>query len=143
MHGLVLESSEETQIQPDPLFLELPFLPPSPEPDDGEESDEEDFPDVDGWIARKMARGITDEATIIDVLRSATMNQDLADTVLENWDPSTSIPANVRGIWTAEDDKCLEATDGRDVERVITKHGEDFTNTRWEYLRMARERGLL
>ena len=143
MRSLVLASSEEIQDQLDPLFLELPFLPPSPEPDDGEESDEEDLPDVDGWIARQLARGITDEATIIDVLRSVTMNQDLADKVLENWDPSTSIPDNVRGIWTAEDDKGLEATDGRDVERVITKHGEDFTNTRWEYLRMARERGLL
>jgi len=91
----------------------------------------------------QLERGIADEATIVAVLRSTTMDQDLADKVLENWDPSTAIPDNVRGVWTAKDDKCLEATDGRDVERAITKHGEEFTNIRWEYLRMAREKGLL
>jgi len=139
VHIPVLESSDDG---PDPLFLELPYLPPSPEPDDSEESDE-DLPDVGGWIAMQLERGIADEATIVAVLRSTTMDQDLADKVLENWDPSTAIPDNVRGVWTAKDDKCLEATDGRDVERAITKHGEEFTNIRWEYLRMAREKGLL
>ncbi|KAJ5136592.1 hypothetical protein N7448_005146, partial [Penicillium atrosanguineum] len=57
----------------------------SPEPDDGEESEEEDLPDVDGWINMQLARGGVDEDTIIAVLRSATMDQGLADKVLENW----------------------------------------------------------
>lgn len=143
MHDPGHESSDDTQGQTDPNFLELPFLPPSPEPDDGEESDDEDLPNVDGWINKHLARGISDEETIIAVLRSATMDQTLADKVLENWDPNTAIPDNIPGVWTAEDDRCLEYGDARNIRRVSTKHGEELTNNRWEYLRIARERGLL
>ncbi|KAJ6127120.1 hypothetical protein N7523_002732 [Penicillium sp. IBT 18751x] len=137
------QSSGNSPDQTDPNFLELPFLPSSPEPDDSEESEEEDFPDVDGWINMHLARGRADEETIIAVLRSATMDQDLASKVLEDWGPGSAIPDNMPGVWTAEDDRCLEAGDARDVQRVMTKHGEKSLNTRWEYLRMARERGLL
>lgn len=142
IHESTHESSGTSQEHIDPNFLELPFLPSSPEPDDGEES-EEDLPDVDGWITMQLARGIADEETVIAVLCSATMDQGLADKVLENWGPGSTIPENMPGIWTTEDDRSLEAGDGREVQRVITKHGEESLNTRWEYLRVARERGLL
>lgn len=143
IHNPTHESSGNPLGQTDPNFLELPFLPSSPELDDDEESEEEDFPDVDGWINMQLARGKVDEETIIAVLRSATMDQGLADKVLEDWGPGSAIPDSMPGVWTAEDDRCLEAGDARDVQRVMTKHGEKLFNTRWEYLRMARERGLL
>ncbi|KAJ5125831.1 uncharacterized protein N7443_008875, partial [Penicillium atrosanguineum] len=143
MHNPMHESLGNSHGQTDPNFLDLPFLSSSPEPDDGEESEEEDLPDVDGWINMQLARGGVDEDTIIAVLRSATMDQGLADKVLENWGAGSAVPDSMPGVWTAEDDRCLEAGDARDVQRVMTKHGEKLLNTRWEYLRMARERGLL
>lgn len=124
------------------LFLELPYPPSSPEPDDGEESDESDLPDVDGWIDAQLARGKADESTIIAALHSASMDQELAGQALEHWDPTKGLPDDMPGIWSTEDDKCLEGEDARAIQRVLTKHGQDASNTRWEYLRMARERGV-
>jgi telomeric repeat-binding factor 2-interacting protein 1 len=49
----------------------------------------------------------------------------------------------MRGVWTEEDDRCLESQDARDVERVTKKHGDRLFQARWEYLEMARERGLV
>lgn len=137
------EPTNNTQDAVDPLFLEMPFLPSSPEPEDGEETDESELPDVDGWIDSQLARGNADESTIISVLRSANMDQELAERVLEQWDPQKGIPDDVPGIWTAEDDRCLEGQDARGIQRVLVKHGQEASNSRWEYLRMARERGML
>lgn len=135
--------TNNTQEAVDPLFLEMPFLPSSPEPEDGEETDESELPDVDAWIDSQLSQGNVDESTIISVLRSANMDQELADTVLRHWDPEKGIPDDLPGIWTAEDDRCLEGQDARGIQRVLMKHGQDASNSRWEYLRMARERGML
>lgn len=140
--GARAESANDDQDAVDPNFLELPFLPSSPEPDH-EELDEDEFPDVDAWIDSQLARGNADESTIISVLRSANMDQELAGEVLRYWDHEKGIPEDMPGIWTAEDDKCLEGQDARGVQRVLTKHGQDAVNSRWEYLRMALERGML
>lgn len=121
----------------------MPFLPSSPETDDGEETDESELPDVDGWIDSQLARGNADESTIISVLRSANMDQEIAEMVLKHWDPEKGIPDDLPGIWTTEDDRCLEGQDARGIQRVLMKHGQDASNSRWEYLRMARERGML
>lgn len=141
--GARAESTNGGQDAVDPIFLEMPFLPSSPEPDHGEELGEGEFPDVDAWIDSQLERGNVDEPTIISVLRSANMDQELAGEVLGHWDPEKGIPGDMPGIWTAEDDKCLEGQDARGIQRVLTKHGQDASNSRWEYLRMARERGML
>lgn len=137
------EPIDNTQSMVDPLFLEMPFLPSSPEPEEGEETDESELPDVDAWIESQLTRGNADELTIISVLRSANMDYELAGRVLEHWDPEKGIPDDLPGMWTAEDDRCLEGQDARGIQRVLTKHGQDASNSRWEYLRMARERGML
>lgn len=137
------ELIDSAQSTVDPLFLEMPFLPSSPEPEEGEDTDESELPDVDAWIESQLARGVADESTIISVLRAANMDHELAERVLEHWDPEKGIPDDLPGMWTAEDDRCLEGQDARGIERILTKHGQDASNSRWEYLRMARERGML
>ena len=70
------------------------------------------------------------------------MNPDLADKVLHRLVSGKGIPNDIPGVWTAEDDRCIEGQDARSVDRVLKKHGEEFFNSRWEYLRIAREAGL-
>lgn len=125
----------------DPLFLELPFLPSSPESEDGDELEDE-LPDVPSWIDSQLARGNANESTIIAVLRAASLKPELAEKVLEHWDPDKGLPDDMPGIWTPEDDKFLEG-DARQIRMVFEKHGEKASIRRWQYLSIARERGML
>ncbi|KAJ5105657.1 Rap1 - C-terminal [Penicillium alfredii] len=128
----------------DPVFLELPFLPPSPGPaQDDEEAEQSETSDVDAWIDARLARGNVDESSVIDALRCTSMDPTLADKVLEHFLAGQAVPDNIPGIWTAYDDECLEGQNMRDVERVLTKHGSGACEARWDYLSMARERGLV
>lgn len=124
------------------LFLEVPSPKSSSEPDDDEEPGEYNLPDVESWIDSQLARGVADESTIITVLHAATLDQELAGKVLERWDPDKGIPDDMPGIWTAEDDKCVESENARDIQRVLAKHG-DAVDSRLEYLNMTRERKML
>ncbi|KAJ5595105.1 uncharacterized protein N7459_001313 [Penicillium hispanicum] len=143
------QQRESTQPDPreemvDPLFFELPFLPSSPEPEgDGAEDGEDDAPDVDSWIDAQVARGRADESIVIAALRCTSMDPELAEAVLDHWHAENGIPEDMPGVWTAEDDQCLEGQDARGIKRVLRKHGEDALNSRWKYFRMAREAGLI
>jgi telomeric repeat-binding factor 2-interacting protein 1 len=66
------------------------------------------------------------------------MDPELADTVLESLVAGKGIPADMRGVWTAHDDSCIDAQDSREIQRVLEKHGSDLFNTRWKYLGLAR-----
>lgn len=135
--------ADRVQEMVDPLFLEMPFLPSSPEPEDDSTGSRDDASDIDTWIDAQVARGKADESTVIAALRCTSMDPELAETVLERWDTKNGMPEDMPGVWTAEDDQCLEGEDARDIERVLKKHGKDSVNSRWEYLRMAREAGLI
>ncbi|OKO98294.1 hypothetical protein PENSUB_9392 [Penicillium subrubescens] len=135
----------------DPLFQHLPFFPSSSEPDteddedddeDEEDSDPDDYPDISSWVNAQAARG-AEVATVLDALRYTSMEPVLAKKLLKILKAGDPVPENMRGVWTEEDDRCVESQDARDVERVTTKHGDRLFQARWEYLEMARERGLI
>jgi telomeric repeat-binding factor 2-interacting protein 1 len=125
----------------DPVFLELPFLPSSPASEVAEE-DTEEIPDVDSWIDQRLARG-ANESHVFDALRCTSMIPEMADRVLESLAAGNDIPNDIPGVWTAEDDQCLQAQDHSEVQRALSKHGSEAFKERWEYLRMARETGLI
>ncbi|KAI2874760.1 hypothetical protein CBS63078_11050 [Aspergillus niger] len=125
--------------QPDPLFLELPFLPSDDEP---EEEDMEQ--DIDAWIDERLLNGKAQhEEQIHLALRCTSMDPDLADRVLAILVEGKPIPDDMPGVWTPEDDKCIEGNETRGIQRVMEKHGTEAFNNRWEYLSMVREAGLL
>lgn len=125
----------------DPVFLELPFLPSSPA-SEASEKDTEEMPDVDSWIDARLARG-ANESHVLDALRCTSMVPELADKVLGHISTGKGIPINMSGVWTAEDDQCLQAKDHSEVQRALSKHGAKAYKERWEYLRMARQTGLI
>ncbi|KAJ5093911.1 hypothetical protein N7456_009772 [Penicillium angulare] len=130
------------QVPADLLFLELPFLPSSPEPE-VEETDQESNTDVNDWIDAQLERGNIELPLVLQALQCTSMNPEYAALVLEHFAAGKGIPADMPGVWTPEDDRCLEAEDGRAVKRVYEKHGETVFNARWEYLRLARDGGIL
>jgi telomeric repeat-binding factor 2-interacting protein 1 len=67
----------------------------------------------------------------------------MADKVLEYLTAGKGIPDDMRGVWTAEDDECLQAEEYSRVQRALTKHGEEAYKERWEYLSLARQTGLI
>ncbi|KAE8360655.1 TRF2-interacting telomeric protein/Rap1 C terminal domain-containing protein [Aspergillus caelatus] len=123
----------------DPLFLELPFLPSSPDPEPEEPPEQ----DIDTWIDHRLQTGRAEnEEQIIEALRCTSMDPYLADKVLDYLTAGKGIPNNMPGVWTAEDDRCFEAKETRTIEQVLKKHGSDAFNSRWEYFGMARAAGL-
>ncbi|GKZ25774.1 hypothetical protein AbraCBS73388_001585 [Aspergillus brasiliensis] len=125
--------------QPDPLFLELPFLPSDNEPE--EDATEQD---IDAWIDERLQTGKAQhEEQIHQALRCTSMDPDLADRVLAILVKGKPIPDDMPGVWTPEDDNCIEGNETRGIQRVLEKHGTEAFNNRWEYLSMVREAGLL
>ncbi|KAL4932804.1 putative transcription factor Rap1 [Aspergillus undulatus] len=126
------EPTAETSAGSDNLLWELPFFPSSPVTEEAPEQD------IDSWIEERLSRGRGTETQIIEALQCTSMDPALADKVLEFLVAGKGIPTDMRGVWTAEDDRCLEAQDSRDVQRVLDKHG-DLLNSRFDYLQMARD----
>ncbi|KAL2012190.1 hypothetical protein VTN00DRAFT_4908 [Thermoascus crustaceus] len=129
----------------DNLFMELPFPPSSPGSEDDEatedpgEGAEDAIPDLDEWIDSRLRTGkAKNERQVIKALRCTSMDPDLADQVLSYLVAGKGIPQDMRGVWTPEDDKCLEGTDARDIDRLLKKHGTELYNRRFEYLEMVR-----
>lgn len=127
---------------PDALFLELPFLPSSPEPE-VEETDQESNLDVNDWIDAQLEQRNVELPLVLQALQCTSMNPEYAERVLEHCAAGKDIPTDMAGVWTADDDRCLEAVDGRAVKSVYEKHGSDLVNARWEYLTLARDGGIL
>ncbi|KAJ5671804.1 hypothetical protein N7507_000931 [Penicillium longicatenatum] len=123
------------------LLLEMPFHPSSPEPEQdenerGNEDDQEIYPDIDSWIDARLARGNVELRIILDVLQRTSMNTEYADKLLEQFAAGKGIPHDMPGVWTMEDDKCLQGGDQRDIERLFKKHGEELCEARFEFLRL-------
>ncbi|PYI11349.1 hypothetical protein BO78DRAFT_358926 [Aspergillus sclerotiicarbonarius CBS 121057] len=124
--------------QADPLFLELPFLPSDDEPE-GDVSE-----DIDTWIDDRLRTGkASSEEQILEALRCTSMDPHLADEVLAFLVDGKPLPDNMPGVWTPEDDKCVEGNETRGIQRVMEKHGSEAFNSRWEYLSLARAAGLV
>ncbi|KAL3437314.1 Rap1 Myb domain-containing protein [Aspergillus tetrazonus] len=123
--------ADESNTSIDSIFLELPFLPSSPVPEEAPEQD------IDSWIDSRVRAGKGSEDQVIEALQCTSMDPELAEKVLESLTAGKGIPTNMRGVWTAQDDRDLEAQNTRDIQRVIEKHG-DLLNYRWDYLNMTR-----
>jgi hypothetical protein len=67
-------------------------------------------------------------------LLCTTIDLDLADKVLPFLKRGEGIPSNMRGVWTEEDDDCLQGCEGRAIEELEKKHGKDGVMARLEYL---------
>ncbi|EEH09508.1 conserved hypothetical protein [Histoplasma capsulatum G186AR] len=95
---------------------------------------------LDKWIASKtVGPKASTEQQVLEALACTTMDPDLADTVLEAMATGKGIPDNIRGVWTKEDDECLEASDSRGIEALIQKHGDELFNERFEYIMTRKE----
>ncbi|KAJ5959486.1 uncharacterized protein N7479_006636 [Penicillium vulpinum] len=125
----------------DPIFLELPFLPSSPASEVADD-DASDAPSVDTWIDQRLALGAK-ESHVFDALRCTSMVPEMADKVLKYLTAGKGIPDDMPGVWTAEDDSCLQAAEYSRVQRALTKHGAEAYKDRWEYFSMARQTGLI
>jgi len=132
---------EQPENEVDSLFLELPFFPATPTLEPEEEQSSQ--PDIDDWIDDHVRSGrAQNDAQVIEALRCTSMDPSLADKILGNLVTGKGIPDDMPGVWTSEDDRCLEGANARDIERVLEKHGTDYFNVRWEYLGLARDAGL-
>lgn len=93
---------------------------------------------LESWMDAQLESGIDPDALEL-ALKSASNNPDLADIVLECLRKGEGVPEDVRGVWTEEDDECLEAVDARRINRVMEKHGQEALDGRYEFLRLFNE----
>ncbi|KAF7117910.1 hypothetical protein CNMCM5793_007241 [Aspergillus hiratsukae] len=137
-HKTQLPSGKPDSI-PDSFLFELPFFPSSPESQE-EPSQEED---MDKWIEDRLRTGKADnEEQVIKALQCTSMDPRLADKVLVYLSAGKGIPEDMPGVWTPEDDECVETDNSRAVERALKKHGSEAFDARFNYLSMARAAGL-
>ena len=149
------EPIETNDPEVDGLLRQLPFWPsspaPEPEPDEDTEGQADEgareknnpVPDIDEWIDDCIRTGKAhSDKQVIEALRCTTMDPDLAQTVLKYLVAGKDIPDDIPGVWTAEDDEHLEGGNARYVERVLEKHGDQYVESRGEYLGLARATGL-
>lgn len=134
----------------DLLVPPLPSSPPGPTSQTATDEDDRDStPDVvmterdliaklETWIDARINSGI--DVDHIDLaLKSASNHPDLADVVLEALQRGEGVPDDVKGVWTKEDDECLEAVDARRIDQMIGKHGREALDRRYEFLRLYNE----
>lgn len=149
------EQIETNDPEVDGLLRQLPFWPSSPAPesetDEGEDQEADErtrekinpVPDIDEWIDDCIRTGkAQSDKQVIEALRCTTMDPDLAQTVLQHLVAGKGIPDDIPGVWTAEDDEHLEGGNARHIERVLEKHGDQYVESRGEYLGLARATGL-
>ena len=89
---------------------------------------------LEQWLDSRIESGINTEILGL-ALKSSSNDPNLADVVLESLDRHNEVPTDIRGIWTEEDDKCLEAVDARKINAMIEKHGQDGLDKRYDFLR--------
>ena len=104
---------------------------PSPEIDDSEES-----PESRGLYAfRKKYRGLgfsVDE--INESLEAATNKTEYAEKAITHLHDTGSLPQDVQGVWTAQDDHDVMSNDSRERKRVEVKHTSTLRNLRLKHL---------
>ncbi|MCJ1245299.1 hypothetical protein MMC30_002503 [Trapelia coarctata] len=133
--------------------MQMPPLPSSPPVPISQavanEDDRADTPEIvltekgliaklENWIDAQLKNGIDPDVLEL-ALKSASNNPDLAEIVLDALRKGEGVPDDVWGIWTEEDDECLEAVDARRIDKVMEKHGRDALDVRYEFLRLFNE----
>jgi hypothetical protein len=77
--------------------------------------------EIQAFFAEQRLQNHTNDEIRI-ALRHTHVRPDLAVEVLEAWGRGEKLPT-ARGIWSEEDDRDLEATDARELQRLERKHG--------------------
>lgn len=129
------------------LPFPLPAIPSNPdEPSDDNNStpqptnEKEQTLQTENWITSRLkSKKASNEQQLIQALRCCSMEPNLADKVLKSLRAGKGIPGDMRGVWTAEDDKCLQTGQSRDIERLLEKHGDDFYQKRVDYFKLVKE----
>lgn len=85
------------------------------------------------WINEQLTEGVTEDQAA-SVLKSTSMDTELAEEVVKYLAKNGEIPQRRRGVWTELDDKNLQSTDARNIQRLEDKHGKEEIKTRWEFL---------
>lgn len=131
-------------LEPPPSSPPAPLSQSSSDEDDssstpeGPMTEKEIIAKLEAWFDSCIDIGI--DVDIIELaLKAASNNPDLADVVLDSLGKGRGVPDNISGIWTEEDDECLEAVDARRIDRVIEKHGVEALDRRYEFLRLYNE----
>ncbi|EFQ98421.1 hypothetical protein MGYG_01451 [Nannizzia gypsea CBS 118893] len=140
LHGQHM-SSEQQEIPPQ-VILQKPIQGPqsgvhSAQSVTAEKYDAEDgAEEVDEWIRSRVRRGqgAISEEQVRMALRCTTMDDLLADKVLEYFQAGQGIPLNMKGVWSEDDDAALQGVDPRAIDRVEQKHGREEFDARFEYL---------
>lgn len=104
---------------------------------DTEENETDITARLDEWIDSHVADGMEAEDVAL-ALKCTSMEADLAEEILPYLAKHKSIPSDLRGVWTEEDDKDLDASDARNITRLEKKHGKEGFDARWEFLRIYR-----
>ncbi|KAI4125849.1 MAG: hypothetical protein LQ347_005213, partial [Umbilicaria vellea] len=104
---------------------------------DTEENEADITARLDKWIDSHVAAGMEAEDVAL-ALKCTSMEADLAEDILPYLAKHKTIPGDVRGVWTDEDDEDLYASDGRRITRLQEKHGQEGFDARWEFLRIYR-----
>jgi hypothetical protein len=100
---------------------------------DGSLPTEEDLNSMlDAWIDSHLEEG-TSFDDVVAALKATGMDADVADAVLEYMKIDGTLP-QMRGVWTEEDDACVQAADARGILRMIEKHGQDGYDSRFIFL---------
>ncbi|MCJ1397435.1 hypothetical protein MMC11_000628 [Xylographa trunciseda] len=89
---------------------------------------------LEKWLDIRMESG-SDADDLGLALKATNNDPQLADIVLESLEMGEGVPSHIQGIWTKEDDECLEAVDARKINAVIEKHGQGGLDKRYEFLR--------
>lgn len=97
---------------------------------------------TENWITSRLkSKKASNEHQLILALRCCSMEPNLADKVLKSLRAGEGIPGNMKGVWTAEDDRILYEGQSREIERLLEKHGDDFYQKRVDYFRLLSEVG--
>ncbi|OAX85209.1 hypothetical protein ACJ72_00402 [Emergomyces africanus] len=139
----IINARNEVNGSPTPQPTQIMPARADAHPSNSSSSSTDDQPTVermDEWINSKTTgRNAYSQQQVIEALACTTMDADLADTVLKAMAAGKGIPNNVKGVWTKEDDERLEASDSRDIEALLHKHGNELFNARFEYIMTRKE----
>ncbi|KAK4549335.1 hypothetical protein LTR36_006332 [Oleoguttula mirabilis] len=93
-----------------------------------------DDDEVDDYIITMTVRYKFTESAIVEALRCTSMRPAVAELVLLEEKAGNGLPANIRGVWTKEEDEVIESGDARGMRAVTEKHGWDEMEGRLRFL---------
>ncbi|MCJ1309809.1 hypothetical protein MMC25_003470 [Agyrium rufum] len=88
---------------------------------------------IDEWIDDQLSKGVQQDYVQMALL-ATNIDLDLAEIALHSLVRSGRLP-NIKGVWSAMDDRKLNAVDAREIAYLETKHGRDGFHRRYKFLK--------